>query len=136
MKAYNLKTKDGVFNKVTVHLLTQWEVAQDQKGRCTYRLDTPKDTLKCAVGCLIKDEYYNINLEQAYCDAPLVREALRKSGVDLEETLDLLEKLQNIHDSFNKKRWPDLLEEVASDFSITIYSNTKDLLEKRKKQKE
>lgn len=47
-----------VFDKVITHLLEQGQQSRTSSG-CTYRDDTEGKVLKCAVGCLIDDQYYN-----------------------------------------------------------------------------
>jgi len=84
-----------------------------------YRVEKDGQTLKCAIGHLIKDEYYDVEMESK---APtehdtVLMQALKKSGVinysvssddrahppmildDIITTVDLLSKIQKAHDS-------------------------------------
>lgn len=65
---------------------------------CAYRGD---NGLKCAVGFLIKDEYYYLDLENKLPTDDAVKEVLEKS-VGFELTYDelyILERLQSCHDN-------------------------------------
>lgn len=53
-------TKKEIFSKVKTHLLTQNKTSENESGRCLYR---GPDKLKCAAGCLITDEQYDITME-------------------------------------------------------------------------
>ena len=110
-----MKTTLDVFNKVSEHLLTQNEKALDASGECAYRGETG---LKCAIGCLIKDEFYAKHLE--YQDlsrtGPLAN-ALHESGVILtDEIVDLLRTLQRVHDHKKPELWKQELEKVKLRF--------------------
>ncbi len=115
-------TNQTAFNKVYNHLLTQ-----NKKSVCTipdsfnpghfvtgcaYR--TP-DGLKCAVGCLISDELYIPEFENK-CVGVL---PLKDLGLD-EVSLDLLEKLQSIHDDMPAKRWRETLRRTAERFELSV----------------
>jgi hypothetical protein len=49
-----------VFNKVEAHLLAQGVRSMKYLDMCAYR---GAGGLRCAVGCLIKDEFYHESLE-------------------------------------------------------------------------
>lgn len=52
------------------------------QAACKYRAGP----LTCAVGCLIEDQLYHADMEgRGVLGAPKVREALRASGIDVEE---------------------------------------------------
>ncbi len=85
-------TKQEVFDVVAAHLLKQNRKATAGNGssRCLFK--TP-DGLKCAVGCLIKDENYTIQLEDRGI----------KTLIDMGLVPDhevLLISLQEIHDQY------------------------------------
>ena len=110
-----MKTTLDVFNKVSEHLLAQNEKALAGDGECAYRSETG---LKCAIGCLIKDEFYSEALE--YTDlsrtGPLAN-ALHESGVPLtDEIVDLLRRLQRLHDFKEPETWKEELEKVKLTF--------------------
>ena len=116
-----MKTALDVFNKVSEHLLTQNERSQDRFGDCLYR--SPKG-LKCALGCLIDDEFYSESLEcLSVVDyssgewVPPIRKALELSGVPINhEIKHLVRKLQIIHDSKEPEFWRRELARVEIDF--------------------
>lgn len=90
--------KKEVAAKVVEHLMTQKEksVAWDNSTRCLYR--GPNGT-KCAVGCLIEDEFYTPSMENQIVGASIINSALRKSGVPCSiEIEQLLRDLQDLHD--------------------------------------
>lgn len=103
-----------VFEKVKVHLLQQ--NARSIRSRygagalCAYRGD---NGLSCAVGCLIKDEFYHPSLETKSVQAPEIIGALVASGIverhALVSTNDpiikLLFRLQRMHDSTAVADW-------------------------------
>ena len=117
-----------VFNKVEAHLLAQGvrsirkSLIQDM---CAYR---GAGGLRCAVGCLIKDEAYHKGLEgtsalellrQCQTDEKeedrqtLLKEALIKSGIDLKPaTTYMLSDLQYLHDRQKPKDWKQELQKL------------------------
>jgi hypothetical protein len=111
-----------IFEKVRDHLLEQKEKAYDEsKDMCLYRAPNGN---KCAIGALIKDEYYDLGFEglgifQLADDykSPNVyiekfRQALCKSlGVDFlsEEVRLMLNDLQIIHDEDEPTYWQEAL---------------------------
>ena len=110
-----------VFNKVEAHLLAQGvrsirkSLIQDT---CAYR---GAGGLRCAVGCLIKDEAYSRSLEgiAMWADEKeedrqmLLEEALIKSGIDLKPaTTYMLSDLQYLHDRKKPKDWEQELQKL------------------------
>ena len=110
-----MKTALDVFNKVSEHLLAQNEQALDGNWECVYRSDTG---LKCAVGCLIDDEFYSEDLEYSSLSSTgPVANALEKSGVVMtREILDLLQRLQKLHDYKNPESWEEELKNLKLAF--------------------
>ena len=112
-----MNTTLDVFNKVSEHLLTQKEQSLDTFGDCLYR--SPAG-LKCAVGCLIKDEFYSESLEHIYAVGSYtndwqkpIRKALELSGVPINnEIKDLVQKLQVVHDSKGPEFWKEELAKI------------------------
>ena len=110
-----MKTTLEVFNKVSEHLLAQNEQSLDASGGCVYRNEVG---LKCAIGCLIKDEFYSESWEyfMVGMKGP-VANALEKSGVLLtSEILDLLSRLQKLHDHKEPESWKEELEKIKLRF--------------------
>jgi len=124
-----------VFNKVEAHLLAQGvrsirkSLIQDM---CAYR---GAGGLRCAVGCLIKDEAYNKGLEgiAMWADEKeedrqtLLEEALINSGIDLKPTTThMLSDLQYLHDRKNPKDWKQELQKLRVKYFGIDTSNTCD----------
>lgn len=122
-----IPTLQELFDKTATHLLTQNKPAVEN-GECRYRWYG----LACAVGCHIKNEAYDPNMENepVFRDAVLV--ALLKSGAITEEDreksgdsisdgdrsnctprIQLLLELQHCHDSKPADEWPSYLEIIA-----------------------
>lgn len=106
-----------LFDRVKNHLLTQGQKAL-KNGSCAYRGD---DGLKCAVGVLIKDEFYDQDFEGLNTGCDELRAALTKSGVDLNDgdIIIMLHKLQDCHDNTPVARWPERLDQIEADFFET-----------------
>lgn len=121
-------TKRQIFETVRDHLLSQGE-RSEKDNRCLYR---GPDGLKCAVGCLINDEFYSETFENIaiaevmYSYESLAtlglaveafKAALTASGVPL--TLDIvrmLHRLQQMHDGLDPTLWSQSLEQIEYDF--------------------
>ena len=106
-----------VFNKVEAHLLTQG-VRSKSYDACAYRGEMGR---MCAVGCLIKEEFYSRRLE-GYNITPnvqnnRVQKALTYSGIDLSHRMSrMLMDLQVIHDISNPQDWEQRLQEVRAKY--------------------
>ena len=106
-------------------LLTQNKkssVASDGEGMCLYR---SPDGCKCAIGALIKDEFYTPNLEYKDCNSISVGDALEHSGVSKEvmNTVGFLRGLQIIHDEFPVNEWEARLNDFAVKWKLEINGN-------------
>ena len=130
-----------VFNKVEAHLLAQGVRSMSYSDACAYRGDMGRS---CAVGCLIKDEFYHKGLEgiPMWADEHelvstsktcledrqmLLKEALIKSGIDLNPaTTYMLSSLQSLHDSVNPKFWELRLQNLRVKYFGIDTSNTCD----------
>ena len=120
-----MKTLQEIFDQVATHLMTQQERALDAHYSCRYRTETG---LKCAVGCLIENAHYTSLFENAAAVAitvqstrgQLLKDALHKSGIDVHNlsTVNMLRKLQAIHDDFPIRDWRTLLESVATEYNL------------------
>jgi hypothetical protein len=100
---------------------------KEEYQTCQYR---SPDGLKCAVGCLIPDEYYDVGMEGNGVYSILSRYPLLKKLLDVKNVMDddnqsddsLLSKLQNTHD--NKEYWEtskvmrDRLLQIAHWFNL------------------
>lgn len=103
-------TRQELFDKVVTHLLKQNEVSGDEEG-CLYR---GLGGLKCAVGCLIPDDAYSVDMENLrvsdLVNGNLLRQDLRLVFI---EHLDLLDELQQIHDGKAVETWKGQLQDLA-----------------------
>ena len=93
-------------------LLAQGCKSMDEGGHnCRYR---GVEGNKCAIGYLIKDEYYKEKLEGRLVEDSLVTEAVEKSlGVELtEHGVDILKRVQTLHDSYLVREWEEGFEEI------------------------
>ena len=96
---------------------------------------------KCAVGFLIPDDLYDRGIEgasvwgqrsstsQKWEEQKKLKEVLEVLGMDTKEHLDLLERLQDVHDGeteTNKQKlrscWHQRLHVVAAEFSLSTHS--------------
>ena len=109
-----------VFNKVEAHLLAQGvrSIRKSKMYMCAYR---GEGGLRCAVGCLIKDEFYHEDLEGRAMlpdkkeddHQMLLEEALIKSGIDLNSTMThMLGDLQSLHDTVKPEVWKQRLQNL------------------------
>jgi len=103
-----------IFNTVKTHLLQQNSqslLENPNRKVCAYR---GTEGRMCAVGCLIKDEYYDSGLERKRVRHPDVRKALGSSGISIDDimTRDLLFDLQAVHDTIPVSHWEVALNDV------------------------
>jgi hypothetical protein len=123
-----------IFDKVTEHLLTQKKKAErpnpyypDSKPHCAYR---GSDGTSCAVGCLIPDEHYTADMEGGGVWRADVVKGLFNAGVlSVDSTynvfgedrtkLDLLERLQTVHDNYEPSAWAFRLYTLSKQFQLT-----------------
>lgn len=116
-----------VFNKVEAHLLAQGVRSMSYSGACAYRGEMGRS---CAVGCLIKDEFYHKGLEgiPMWADPDRwLEEALIKSGIEwCDWSKSMLTDLQSLHDSVNPKVWEQELQELRVKYFGIDTSNTCD----------
>lgn len=102
MRRCQLNNREA-FDTVKGHLLTQMARSVNDSGECMYR---GLEGRKCAVGCLIPDEEYDVRMERKR--ASVVRQSVRSlSGLDR----GMLERLQVIHDSFDVETWEAKLDD-------------------------
>ena len=108
-----------IFNKVEKHLLKQNKQSV-RVGSCKYRTDSG---LSCAVGCLMTDDMYDSSLEGESVKATEVVEALTPiigvSPRHQAEKIDLLNRLQCIHDGNQVDTWADKLTALKLAFNIS-----------------
>lgn len=109
-----------IFYKVQKHLLKQHEKSESMVAGCQYRSD---NGLRCAVGCLMTDDIYDSSFEGNNVHDRLVRKALTPIvGVNYELRLlklDLLERLQEVHDNEPVEHWERGLAAIKHEFDIS-----------------
>ncbi|KMQ81084.1 hypothetical protein BPMI_03105c [Candidatus Burkholderia pumila] len=100
-----------VFGHVNAHLLAQNAVSEDDNGSCRFRSGNDR---KCAIGSLVRDNLYDAALEGVGIsyyrhaqDSVLLR-TLYASNVNAynPNVIDLLIKLEQIHDDASVEDWP------------------------------
>lgn len=109
-----------IFNKVVNHLLTQKAASRNpSNNECVYRND---NGLKCAVGVLIDYEHYKLALEKRSIRSPLVISAVADSiGRNLTENeIDLLDRLQRMHDLKSPAVWERTLGTIAEYYGLAM----------------
>ena len=112
-------TRQEIFTTVKNHLLKQGAKSLDSHGKCAYR---GVNGAMCAVGVLIKNEFYEPTIEGWPVDDLGVCAALRKSGIDVAENSFLLSKLQEIHDFQDVKKWKSKLGKLAEHYGLAFYT--------------
>jgi hypothetical protein len=115
-----------IFDKVSKHLLTQMKKSMSGET-CLYR---GPNGLKCAIGALIPDEFYDEAMESscAFPKTPHHQDAMSRAALRVgrlsgylpvagwdKEYSDFLDALQNIHDSFEPEQWKEKLQQFAQD---------------------
>ena len=108
-------TKQDTYDLVVSHLRVQNKQALGKDGLCRYR---GENGTKCAVGCLISDDEYSEALEGHSVgsdNAVGLNSLLERKGHDL----DLLSKLQFIHDRTMPEDWEDKFRQLAEALALT-----------------
>ena len=110
----------NLFDRVALHLLTQKKRAMSASTACVYHSE---DGSKCAVGALIKDEYYYpaLNKKNVF-DEGVYMAVLRSNDLNLNDfrllSHEVLGVLQNVHDHYEPEQWQDLLYAKARYFDL------------------
>jgi hypothetical protein len=120
-----IHTKQDLFDHVARHLFKQHAKATivvNDKMPCRYRTS---DGFKCAIGCLIDDDNYSEGLERR--NVLSIRGAIEKSiGRQLSgdeysmagKEINILYRLQRIHDHHEVREWPQLLYTTAEEYGL------------------
>lgn len=115
-------TLQQIFDTVASHLLKQGARSLGEENlKCAYR---GKDGRMCAVGVLIKDEFYDPGLEKKSVRDDDVQQALVNSGVlegggiiD-ESRISLLRLLQMVHDDCWPPDWKRVMRNISPQFQL------------------
>lgn len=111
-------TRQEIFDIVAKHLLQQNERAMID-GICVYRTTSG---LKCAIGALIPDNVYSVDMEENILGALLMKfpDILRQCNIiDTQDMRMFLQKLQSIHDDIPPREWADELDLFAHIFNLS-----------------
>lgn len=110
-----MMTNQEIFDKSVSHLLKQG--AKSKSGiMCKYRAS---DGRMCAVGVLIKDEFYDPQIESETVRNELVRNAFKLSGVSVRGMAStLLGDLQELHDETEVEDWPNESLRLAKSYGL------------------
>ena len=117
-----VKNDRQAFDLVYDHLLSQGEKSMIYDNDCAYRAKDYDEALEasefwfngksCAVGCLIKNDYYDEDIELTPVDSDHVLDIVRDShpewGIDSDSVV-MLQLLQKIHDSIWSDSWEIML---------------------------
>ena len=111
--------KQEAFTKIVQHLRKQGAKAvSEDNEHCLYRAPNGN---KCAVGCLIDDELYEICLEGQALDNPEVSDALEESGwANVDDTF--LSSMQIVHDNYEPEEWEEHFTSIAVQHKLTVPS--------------
>jgi len=115
-------TRREIFEKIKKHLLSQGKQSMKEElvgNGCAYR---GEDGLKCAIGCLIPDELYSLEIERDIVDLrshykffwiPFIKHL----GIeDSDETIHFLSDLQRIHDHEKVEDWESSFDELEKEY--------------------
>lgn len=120
----NSTINQEIFDKVVKHLRLQ-NCKATNGAFCVYRTS---DNLKCAIGCLIEDEEYDLKME-GYLNLLLlfaqfphlnISKLIRYEKDD--NTMHLLARLQVIHDKRNVEDWENEFEFTSEQYNLS-YKN-------------
>lgn len=109
-----------IFNQVRNHLLKQNQKSTLQKPDRTspcyaYR---GKNGTMCAVGCLIADEEYKLEMDHQSLTSIGMLQQIGLFPLLDNKKYNLLSCLQWLHDSYEPNKWEEKLLEVAIEFDL------------------
>lgn len=115
-----------VLERIKAHLLKQGRKAADAGGNCKYRVEDHEwGVLRCAAGCLLKDELYSTALECNPVDTYFLGDAFSKSlGIDVRDWEDnytfWVRQAQGVHDGFPLEKWESQMDRIIQDYKDRI----------------
>lgn len=118
----SLTTDFEVYEYIKNHLLLQGAKSEiktpflgdvEIEQGCAYRSDDDK---KCAVGCIIADEFYTPWLEGKACHQQDVLIAVQQSVLNWAVNPIMLQEMQMIHDEKEVDEWHLFLEDMIKHF--------------------
>jgi len=119
-----LNSDEGVFEFVKQHLIHQGQksvvefesemIEELQSGnQCRYR---GPENLKCAIGCLVDDIFYTIDMEEKDISNVVVRNIVKHSLPNWKPNWDMLQDLQELHDEYDPEEWENKLEKLEENW--------------------
>ena len=112
-------TRQELFNTVAKHLVQQGERSEHGSNKsCMYRISKHGRELKCAVGILIDDDDYSIEMEGISSDDLFSKFGRLDSIARLKRHHKLVRALQIVHDNTPPEEWREDLREVAEQFKL------------------
>lgn len=133
----SLETDEQVYGYIKAFLLHQNEKSEMVAIGCAYRGDNNR---KCAIGCLILDEFYDQEFEGGLPPAhenykvtqkgSMIVNAITKSLPNWKINYDLLVNVQQIHDSYEVYSWQyefNRREEKYNWFTYHYYKNKENI---------
>jgi hypothetical protein len=130
MKSY--LTEQELFNESAKHLLTQNTTAILKNEGAAYR----QNGKSCPIGHLIHDKDYSTAIESVpvrylnkqnqeiphymFLGVKALKKALENANINTEnkKTIELLSKLQNVHDAFGTWEWIERLTSIANEHQL------------------
>ena len=123
--------RQAIFNKVCEHLITQNAKSVSKSFAKNYNDIVPdtcnyrgENNTMCAIGCLIKDEFYHKRLEGSTTFDEKIQNALARSGIHYKMSIrsdnssEFLENIQSIHDFYPVNEWKEKLREFADTWEL------------------
>ncbi len=108
-----------IYDKVRKHLLTQNKKALNPEGtRCRYRATS--DGARCAIGCLIPDELYSLNMEGEGVSPGFI-DKYHLNDLFPVESFGLLRSLQATHDLNYPCHWKECLDIIANAYNLEVH---------------
>lgn len=129
----NLKTDEQVYKYVRDFLINQNKKSENRNDGCAYR---GEDNTKCAIGCLILDEFYDETFEgglpnkETGTRGKRIIEAISKSLPNWTFNMKLIENVQEIHDTYEPDSWKyefNRREEKFGWFTYHYWMNTSNM---------
>lgn len=136
----NIQSDLEAFATVGIHLITQDEKARNDSG-CSYRgislasaFDDDEelrayqifdpiywDGTSCAVGCLVKDDFYNPEMEENPVIENIVLNVVEASNPNWDindRSVYMMQSLQTVHDNIDVNDWPLYIRALYEIFFI------------------
>lgn len=102
------------FDIAAKHLLTQKRKSFTEGSECAYRGD---NGLMCAIGVLIPDDVYDPDMEDTSITSLFEEFPYFSDNWSLVR-VDLLQRLQQIHDNWEENQWLEQLQRTSSKYNL------------------